>query len=149
MCQTRIALGIEHRGIDGPAGVGVPGSEVWIAAAVSDGRVNDLNLVNKWITPSVETDATLAGIGVGRTYAGVYQSEILTEGERGGAYGLLFPASNQTWMHVALVVGTDAGPGEQLQVAVWFLDLMPNGCHLRSASERTDVDCPRVHEFLP
>lgn len=151
MCQTRLAIGLDRGEVHGPEGLVVPGSDVWVAATVSEGSVHGMDLANEWMALSAETDATLAGVAVGRTSAGIYGSDVQTEGQRGGIYGMLLPADGQTWTQVALIFGTDAGPGpeERVQVAVWFHDLMPNGCHTRSASGRADVDCPRLHEFLP
>lgn len=146
-CQSVVAASVSHRGAGAVGPTRASG-----AATLTGGNVNRFNLVNSWVTPGAETDLMVAGVGIGQLSAGVYRSEIHTDGQRGGVLGMVEPSHHQTWTQIALVArfSPSSGGHEDLQVAVWFLDYMPNGCHMRSPSGSSpEVECPRLHEFLP
>lgn len=138
-------------------GFGVDGTDnnVAFAAQVSNGSVEASPLENTWLSPGVESRVMLAGADFGHFYAQAYRSDIVTEGPRGGVFGRLSPSANHTWTQIGVGAGHHGGPafGEDLVVVVELMDMMPEGCWVRSPTNALpEIDCPRmgpVYSLLP
>lgn len=149
-CQTEVAVGAQRDGLHAADGVDVDGSGALVAVTVTDGSVEAYNLQNVWITPAAELGLDVAGVDAGYTTVGVYRSDIDTEGPRGGPYGMIAPSSEHTWTQLSVVASNSGGEGgtQDVQVSLWLLDYVPEGCHVRSPSGRgVELACPRVHEL--
>ena len=150
-CDTTFGVGFETEGVDVPRLGPVEGSRAWVGFGVTNGSVQQFNLQNAWTAPTAEVDASVMGVDLGRTTVGVYFTEIQTEGPRGGPYGAVAPSQSHTWTQVSIVAHNSGGMGgsEDVQVSVWFLDYMPDGCHVRSPSgEGPEAACPPLRDFF-
>lgn len=148
-CQTFVGLGArDQRQVSLPGFGDASGTRVWFAAQTTDGHVDAHNLPNSWLAPGVEAEVEALGLDLGGVSVGVYRSEIVDEGPRGGPYGQISPSDNHTWSEIGVGVRHAGGPlgGEDVVVALWLLDLVPDGCFVRSPhSTLPEAECPRLH----
>lgn len=121
------------------------GTAVGASFELSDGTVSGVNLPNTWVSPSANVEGSAGGVDLGRNSIGAYRSDILTEGPRGGPFGEVAPSRNHTWTEVGVFAYHDSTTArEGILVAVWFLDLMPEGCFVRTQSGVQDTPCPSL-----
>lgn len=151
-CQAYAGIGVQdERHLALPLWGDASGTSVGAAVAVTNGSVYAQNLPNTWLSPSAQVEANALGLDLGTFSAGAYRSDIVTEGPRGGIYGEIAPSPDHTWTELAFFVRHDGGPAgtsEGIVVAIWLLDLMPDGCFVRGLGVDDDVRCPRVPQFI-
>lgn len=126
-------------------------NEFWVAASLTNGNVDAFNLPNTWITPAIEASASVAGVETGDVSVGVYRSDILTEGPRGGVLGAVSPSPEHQWTHLAFEIhqGDGATAGNDIVVGIYFLDSAPDGCYARSSASTVPLfECPPPREIL-
>lgn len=149
-CQVALVLDAQRDGVVLADAASVDSSSALLSVTLTNGSVDEYNLENVWITPTAEAGLVVAGVDTGYSSIGVYRSDITTEGPRGGPFGMIAPSSEHTWTQISLVAGNSGGAGgtQDVQVSVWLLDMMLDGCHVRSPSGRgLEVTCPRVQEL--
>lgn len=149
VAQCAVNISISGRTCTTVLGVGASrpheGTQAAANVELSDGRVDRHNLPNSWLSPSANVGASVAGTDLGSTSIGVYRSEILTEGPRGGPFGEVAPSMNHTWSEVSVFAYHEGPAGrEGVRVVLWFLDMMPEGCFVRTQSGVLDAPCPAM-----